>query len=102
MVLTITYNGENTQNIGFLLHKNPQRPQVFELSHGRAYVFYPELSDEKTVSRLMGDLVDAGNLGVKTARGFYDYADGRDEEALRDRDEKFIKIAKINKQTKIN
>ena len=45
MLLTITYTGVDTTNLGYLLYKNPYRPQMFELSHGKAYVFYPEASE---------------------------------------------------------
>lgn len=56
MILTITYRGENTENIGYLLHKNPKRPQVFEMNYGRAYVFYPEVSNEKTTIAMVLDI----------------------------------------------
>ena len=42
MLLTITYIGENACDLGYLLHKNPARPQVFALGFGKAYVFYPK------------------------------------------------------------
>ncbi|MDR1889839.1 MAG: hypothetical protein LBQ81_10760 [Zoogloeaceae bacterium] len=53
MLLTITHTGENTANIGFLFHKNPARPQVFDLNYGSAFVFYPEVSAEKTTIALL-------------------------------------------------
>ena len=56
MLLTITYTGQNTSELGYLLHKNPCRPQVFELSHGKAYVFYPEVSDKRTTVALLLDI----------------------------------------------
>ena len=56
MLLTITYEGQNTQNLGYLLHKHPSRPQEFPLPAGKAYVFYPEVSDEKTTIALLLDL----------------------------------------------
>jgi hypothetical protein len=31
MLLTITYTGQNTTELGYLLYKNPYRPQKFEL-----------------------------------------------------------------------
>ena len=49
MLLTITYKGQDTANLGYLLYKNPYRPQVFEVSHGKAYVFYPEVSESEPV-----------------------------------------------------
>ena len=47
LILTITWEGQHTQDLGYLLWKHPQRAQQFELSYGKAYVFYPEVSDER-------------------------------------------------------
>ncbi|MDR2902979.1 MAG: 3' terminal RNA ribose 2'-O-methyltransferase Hen1 [Clostridiales bacterium] len=80
MILTITYKGENTQNIGFLLHKNPARPQVVALNHGKAYVFYPEVSDEKTTVALVLDIdpidLARGKAG-SAGGGLFDYVNDR-------------------------
>ncbi|MGN0469356.1 MAG: metallophosphoesterase [Acutalibacteraceae bacterium] len=56
MLLTITMNGTNTQELGYLLHKNPQRAQCFELNFGKAYVFYTEVSDNRTTAALLLEL----------------------------------------------
>ena len=45
MLLTITTTHRPATDLGYLLHKNPARPQAFELSFGTARVFYPEASD---------------------------------------------------------
>ena len=37
MILTITWEGRHTQDLGFLLWKHPQRAQQFELSFGGGY-----------------------------------------------------------------
>jgi len=45
MLLTITTTGTPdapATDLGFLLHKNPARPQAFDLAFGTAHVFYPE------------------------------------------------------------
>jgi 3' terminal RNA ribose 2'-O-methyltransferase Hen1 len=80
MLLTITYTGENTPDIGFLFHKNPDRPQVFELSHGKAYVFYPEVSERKTTIALLLDIdpveLARGKAGGWTG-GLFDYVNDR-------------------------
>ena len=80
MLLTITYTGKNTQDLGFLLHKNPYRAQSFEMSFGRAYVFYPEVSDEKTTAALLLDInpidLARGKLGSKDG-GLFDYVNDR-------------------------
>ena len=33
MIFTITWEGKNTQDLGFLLYKHPERAQQFELSY---------------------------------------------------------------------
>jgi hypothetical protein len=44
MLLTITNTKNPATDLGYLLHKNPNRLQSFELSFGKAHVFYPEVS----------------------------------------------------------
>lgn len=56
MLLTISYTGKDTTKLGYLLYKNPARPQCFTLNYGKAYVFYPEVSDEKTTAALLLDI----------------------------------------------
>lgn len=80
MLLTITYEGLNTDEIGFLLHKNPERAQRFELSYGSAYVFYPEVSDERTTVALLLDIdpidLARGKVGSRDG-GLFDYVNDR-------------------------
>ncbi len=80
MLLTITYEGTNTQELGFLLHKNPERAQQFELSYGKAYVFYPEVSDTRTTAALLLDIdpldLARGKAGSKDG-GLFDYVNDR-------------------------
>lgn len=80
MLLTITYTGTQTQELGYLLHKNPYRAQSFELSFGRAYVFYPEVSDERTTAALLMDInpieLARGKLGSRDG-GLFDYVNDR-------------------------
>ncbi|MFI5783205.1 3' terminal RNA ribose 2'-O-methyltransferase Hen1 [Nocardia sp. NPDC051570] len=40
-------------DLGFLLHKNPGRVQVFEQSYGSAHVVYPEATDERCTAALL-------------------------------------------------
>ncbi|MBQ7625298.1 MAG: 3' terminal RNA ribose 2'-O-methyltransferase Hen1, partial [Clostridia bacterium] len=80
MLLTITYKGKNTQDLGYLLHKNPQRAQRFGLSFGNAYVFYTEVSNEKTTAALLLDInpidLARGKLGAHDG-GLFDYVNDR-------------------------
>ena len=80
MLLTITYEGEHSQDLGFLLHKNPERAQQFDLSYGKAYVFYPEVSDSRTTAALLLDIdpldLARGKVGSKDG-GLFDYVNDR-------------------------
>jgi len=42
MLLIITTTHEPATDLGYLLHKNPSRVLVEEMSFGKAHVFYPE------------------------------------------------------------
>jgi 3'' terminal RNA ribose 2''-O-methyltransferase Hen1 len=56
MLLTITYKGKDTQDLGYMLFKNPNRPQSVKLTTGSAYVYYPKVSDEETTIALLLDI----------------------------------------------
>ena len=58
-----------------------------------AHYLFPELSDAKTVSPLLADLVKRQEYGVKSKKGFYDYSGGKDQDAIRHRDELLLKLA---------
>ena len=80
MLLTITYTGHQTQDLGYLLHKNPYRAQSFELKFGHVYVFYPEVSDEKTTAAILLDInpidLARGKHGTRDG-GLFDYVNDR-------------------------
>ena len=56
MLLTITTTHRPAGDLGFLLHKHPGRFQGYDLSFGRAHVFYPEVSDERCTACLLLDV----------------------------------------------
>lgn len=80
MLLTITYTGENTQDIGYLLFKHPGRIQRFRLSFSDAYVFYPVVSDKETTAALLLDtdplILAKGKAGSREG-GLFDYVNDR-------------------------
>lgn len=80
MILTITYEGEHSQDLGYLLFKHPGKIQSFPLSYGKAWVCYPEVSDQRTTVALILDLnpieLAKGKLGSKDG-GLFDYVNDR-------------------------
>jgi 3' terminal RNA ribose 2'-O-methyltransferase Hen1 len=56
MLLTISTTHEPATDLGYLLHKHPDRCQSFDLSFGRAHVFYPEVSEQCTSAALLLDV----------------------------------------------
>ena len=79
MLFTITCTGENPDDLGYLLHKNPARPQTVELSFGRAHVFYPETGPERCTAALLLDIdpldLARGRKGAQS--GIFDYVNDR-------------------------
>jgi 3' terminal RNA ribose 2'-O-methyltransferase Hen1 len=67
MLLTITTTHRPATDLGFLLRKNPARAQAFDLTFGRAHVFYPEAGDDRCTAAL---LVEVDPVGlVRNRRG---------------------------------
>jgi 3-hydroxybutyryl-CoA dehydrogenase len=58
-----------------------------------ASYLFSDLSDRKSVNDMLADLFKSGSYGVKSGKGYYDYSDGKDKEAIRYRDTMFIKLA---------
>lgn len=56
MLLTITTTHNPATDLGYLLHKNPARAQVFEIAFGQAHVFYPEATDDRCTAALLLDV----------------------------------------------
>jgi len=75
MLLTISTTHRPATDLGYLLHKNPARPQVAELPFGKAHVFYPEATEERCT---VGVLLDVDPVGLVRGRegsdggGFFD------------------------------
>lgn len=56
-----------------------------------------DLCDTKEPQPTLKALYDKGEFGVKAKKGFYDYSNGKDEEAIRKRDELYMKVSKLLK-----
>lgn len=70
MFLTISTTGTPERpatDLGFLLHKHPEKSQAFSTSYGTAHVLYPEASAERCTAALLLE-VDAAAL-VRRGKG---------------------------------
>ncbi|WP_406220727.1 3' terminal RNA ribose 2'-O-methyltransferase Hen1 [Streptomyces canus] len=70
MFLTISTTGTPERpatDLGFLLHKHPEKAQAFSTSYGRAHVLYPEADDQRCTAVLLLE-VDAVAL-VRRGKG---------------------------------
>ena len=56
MLLTLTNTQPPATDLGFLLHKHPDRVQRYDLSFGAAHVFYPEAGEARCTACLLVDV----------------------------------------------
>ena len=70
MLLTITTTQTPATALGYLLHKHPERFQSFELSFGKAHVFYPEASLERCTAALLLDVDPVGLVRKQRGEGY--------------------------------
>lgn len=67
MLLTITTTHRPASDLGYLLHKHPDRCQSFELSFGKVHVFYPEVGAEQCSACLLLEVDPVGMVRGKNA-----------------------------------
>lgn len=56
MILNITTTHTPATDLGYLLHKHPDKFQTVELSVGKAHIFYPEKGEDRTTVSLILDI----------------------------------------------
>jgi 3' terminal RNA ribose 2'-O-methyltransferase Hen1 len=67
VLLAISTTHRPATDLGFLLHKHPDRVQTFGLPFGEAKVFYPEAGEDRCTAAL---LIDVDPVGlVRRGRG---------------------------------
>ncbi len=66
MLLSITTRHPTATDLGYLLHKHPDRFQSYDLSFGRAHVFYPEVAEDCCTACL---LLDVDPVGLVRGKG---------------------------------
>ncbi|MCB9924934.1 MAG: 3' terminal RNA ribose 2'-O-methyltransferase Hen1 [Planctomycetaceae bacterium] len=65
MLLTISTEHKPATDLGFLLHKHPDRFQSFDLSFGQAHVFYPDVTEDRCTVCLLLDVDPVGMVRGK-------------------------------------
>jgi 3' terminal RNA ribose 2'-O-methyltransferase Hen1 len=60
MLLTITTTYQPATDLGYLLHKHPDKIQSVEINHGKAHIFYPEASEQRTTAALLLEMDTVG------------------------------------------
>lgn len=60
MLLTISTTHSPATDLGFLLHKHPEKLQSFDAAFGQAHVFYPEASPERCTVCLLLEIDSVG------------------------------------------
>lgn len=56
MLLTISTTHQPATDLGWLLHKHPEKIQSFDLSAGKAHIFYPKATKEECTAALILDI----------------------------------------------
>lgn len=65
-----------------------------DIFHNISSYLFKDLSNADNSFGLLKEAFENNHYGVKNGAGFYDYSDGKDEEAIRYRDMMFTKLAK--------
>lgn len=65
MLLTIATDYQPATDLGYLLHKHPDRFQSFDLSFGQAHVFYSEVGEKRATACLLLDVDPVGMVRGK-------------------------------------
>lgn len=71
MLLTLTTTRSPATDLGFLLHKHPDRVQTFSLPFGKVHVLYPEATPERCTVALILDIDPVGLVRRGTGAGSF-------------------------------
>jgi len=71
MLLTITTTHQPATDLGYLLHKHPQRVQEFGFAFGSIRVFYPEATEARCTAAMLLDIdpIELARGGGRRPRG---------------------------------
>ncbi|PSK92950.1 3' terminal RNA ribose 2'-O-methyltransferase Hen1 [Murinocardiopsis flavida] len=74
MLLTISTTHQPATDLGYLLHKHPDRVQEFTQSHGTAHVFYPESHEHRCTAALLLEIDPQSLLRTRKSVSSPDFA----------------------------
>ena len=69
MLLNITTTHQPATDLGYLLHKHPDRCQSFPMTFGQAHVFYPESTTQKCTATLLLDINPVDLVRGRSSKG---------------------------------
>jgi len=72
MLLEVATTHNPATDLGYLLHKHPDRSQSFDLSFGRAHVFYPEATPKRCAAAMVLDVNPVGLVQKSRRFGAHD------------------------------
>jgi RNA repair, ligase-Pnkp-associating, region of Hen1/PNKP adenylyltransferase domain, C-terminal region/PNKP adenylyltransferase domain, ligase domain len=70
MLLTVTTTHRPATDLGFLLHKHPDRVQACDVPFGTAHVLYPEATEERCTAALLLEIDPVGLVRRSRGDGF--------------------------------
>ncbi len=76
MLLTVSTTHQPATDLGYLLHKHPERTHEYNIAHGRATVLFPEATEERCTMALVLEIDPVGLVRDDGAR-FDQYVNDR-------------------------
>jgi hypothetical protein len=64
VLLTVTTTHRPATDLGFLLHKHPDRVQTFSVPFGEVHVVYPEATQERCTAALLLTSIRSASFGA--------------------------------------
>jgi len=77
VLLTLTTTMPQATDLGFLLHKHPDKAQTFPVSAGAAHVFYPRATDAECTAALLLEVDPIALVRGDRGQGLFQYVNDR-------------------------
>lgn len=77
MLLTLSTTRAPATDLGFLLHKHPDRAQAFDAGVGTAHVFYPEAGEDRCTAAVLLEVDPVGLVRDRGGVALAQYVDDR-------------------------